>query len=99
MAVGLAAKGPESLGWGKLGTIHLLDSFIRNICSLSSAPLRQDGVTWSGSVMMLLCCAGYTCIGWVASPIVGGVVSMLVFIVIKKTVHDHPEPAQRANKV
>ena len=26
VAVGLAAKGPDSLGWGKLGTIHLLDS-------------------------------------------------------------------------
>lgn len=60
VAVGLAAKGPDSLGWGKLG---------------------------------------YTCIGWVASPIVGGVVSMLVYVVIKKTVHDHPEPARRANKV
>merc|ERR1719159_300127 len=60
VAVGLAAKGPASLGWNKL--------FI-------------------------------TCCGWIAAPIAGGLVSVLVFGLIHNFVYKAKNPAARSRKL
>lgn len=60
IAVGVAAKGTESVDW--------------------------DGV-------------GRTVLGWVAAPLVGGLVSILVFALMHFTIHRAPHPAQRSRKM